>query len=145
MKIISNSPSETLKLGLKWGKSLRAGDIIALVGELGAGKTCLTQGLLEGLGINTDYKGRSSTFVLMNEYEGRVPIYHFDIYRLNNTHEILDLGFEEYVYGNGVAIIEWADRLEELYPKNAITIKMDITGIDIREIELITKNGERFK
>lgn len=144
MKIISKSPMETQRLGKKWGKLLRAGEVVALVGELGAGKTCLVQGLLEGLGVKDNYKGRSSTFVLINEYQGWLPVYHFDIYRLNNAGEMADLGYEEYFYGGGVSIVEWADKIAGLLPPQSIQIRIEITGPLERQLAVTGAGRERF-
>lgn len=132
----TKNPEETQSLGLKIGKLLEKGDIVALIGELGAGKTCFVNKLLEGLEVDALYKGTSPTFTLINEYNGRLSVYHFDIYRLNDIKEVIDLGYEEYFYGNGVAIIEWADKIEELLPKDCLRIYFKITGETEREINI---------
>lgn len=139
MNILLNSPQETQKLGKKISKLLKKGDVVALIGELGAGKTCLAGALLDGLGVSDHYKGSSPTFVLINEYKGKLPVYHFDVYRLNNIEEVVDLGYEEYFYGNGVTLIEWADKIEELLPDNCIRIYMKIIGENEREINIQAK------
>ena len=141
MEFITKSPEETKAFGEKWGQALQPGDIVALVGELGAGKTCLVQGLLRGLNVKDKYSGRSSTFVLINEYEGRLPVYHFDIYRLNDLREMIDLGYEEYLYGRGVTIIEWADKMGNLLPKDCIKVELLITDIDQRCLKILS-SGE---
>ncbi len=144
MKIISKSPQETQRLGREWGGVLRPGEVVALIGELGAGKTCLVQGLMEGLEVKDDYSGRSSTFVLINEYQGRLPVYHFDIYRLNNLREMAELGYEEYFYGKGVSIVEWADKAEGLLPPGSIVINIDIIGPEERRLEIVAPDKGRF-
>lgn len=136
ISLITRSPEETQQLGRKVGKLLKKGDIVALAGELGSGKTCLAKALLEGLNVLETYKGSSPSFVLINEYKGRVPVYHFDIYRLSNVKEIIDLGYEEYFYGEGVTVIEWADKIEELLPEDCIRIYLKILGEKEREIKI---------
>ena len=113
MKKISNNPEETLQLGKSLGCSLIAGDIILLYGDLGAGKTRFTQGICYGLGLTKDSYIRSPTFTLINEYTGRVPIYHIDLYRIENQEEIYSLGLEEIMFSQGVTIIEWAEKLQD--------------------------------
>lgn len=111
MKKISNSPDETLLLGKSFGSSLNAGDIVLLFGDLGAGKTKLTQGICSGLELDEDFYIRSPTFTLINEYPGKFPIYHIDLYRLETPEEIYSLGLEEILFNRGVTIIEWAEKL----------------------------------
>ena len=134
--LITRSPKETQRLGYKIGKLLKRADVVALIGELGSGKTCLVQGLMEGLGVLDNYKGSSPSFVLINEYKGRVPVYHFDIYRLDNVEEVVKLGYEEYFYGKGVTIIEWADKIEKLLPPNCIRIYLKILNEKEREVKI---------
>ncbi len=122
VKIYLNSSEETLKLGEIIGKSLNPGSIIALVGDLGAGKTVLVKGIAKGLG--TEEEPNSPTFVIMNYYEGDIPLYHFDLYRLSDEDELIGIGYDEYFFGNGVCAVEWADRIEEIFPDH--TIKIDI-------------------
>ncbi len=112
LKLISHSPEQTQELGRHIGELALAGDVFLLAGELGAGKTCLTQGIAWGLGIN-EYT-LSPTFVIMRELYGRLPLYHIDLYRLDRIEESLDLGLDDYLYGRGVCVIEWAEnrRLE---------------------------------
>lgn len=135
MNILSDSPDKTKQIGEELGRCLKKNDVVALFGELGSGKTCFTQGLMKGLGVK-DSKVTSPSFVLINEYSGRLPVYHFDIYRLNNTREVIDLGYEEYFYGDGVTIIEWADKIEELLPKDCIRVYLKIVGENEREIDV---------
>lgn len=142
MNILSKSVSQTKEIARKLARSLKRGDIVALIGELGSGKTCFTQGLMRGLGVKTD-KITSPSFVLINEYKGRLPVYHFDIYRLNNIQEVIDLGYEEYFYGNGVTIIEWADKIEELLPKKCIRVYLKIAGENERKISIGDRDGNK--
>lgn len=134
--LITRNPKETQGLGRKIGRLLKRGDIVALMGELGSGKTCLSQGVMEGLDVRDKYKGSSPSFVLINEYQGRIPVYHFDIYRLNNVREVIELGYEEYFYGEGVTIIEWADKIKELLPEDCVRIYLKIIGEKEREITI---------
>ena len=111
MKISTGSHEKTLILGEQLGRCLRSGDIVLLFGDLGAGKTTLTQGICQGLGLNKGEYIRSPTFTLVNLYQGRIPINHIDLYRLDSFAEIEALGLEEYLFSDGVSIIEWAEKL----------------------------------
>lgn len=117
----TNSPEETLALGEEVSQSLEIGDVLCLHGDLGAGKTHFVKGIARGLGIN-ESKVNSPTFTLINEYQGRFPIYHFDAYRLKSDQEILELGVEDYFYGNGVCLIEWPVNLQNFLPETAVHI-----------------------
>ena len=112
MEIRLNNFEETEEFGIKLGKSLKSGDIVCLNGDLGAGKTTLTKSI--GLGLDVKEYITSPTFTLINQYRGRLPVYHFDVYRLENVDELYDLGFDEYFYGNGVCIVEWAEKSKTL-------------------------------
>jgi tRNA threonylcarbamoyladenosine biosynthesis protein TsaE len=118
LNILSKSAEETLRLGEILGRCLLAGDVVALLGELGSGKTCITQGIARGLGVSLNYHVTSPTFTLINEYPGDVTLYHLDIYRLSGPIDLEDLGYEEYFYGDGVVVIEWAEKIESLLPKD---------------------------
>ncbi len=143
VKIKTNSPEETYSFGYRLGKLLKSGDILCLNGDLGAGKTTLTQSIAKGLDVE-DYV-TSPTFTLINEYKGRYPVYHFDVYRINDIDEMYDLGFEEYIYSEGVTIIEWASIIEDILPLERldITIKRG-KEIDEREI-IIEAKGNRYE
>ncbi len=119
----THSPEETIKLGEKLSKLFRPGDIICLSGNLGSGKTTLTKGIAKGLKIDST-KVSSPTFVIMNAYEGRLPLYHFDLYRLTKMHEMGMIGYDEFLYGDGVSLIEWGERLEKLLPKEYIHVQI---------------------
>jgi len=123
LKIISHSKEETQKLGKKLGELAGAGDIFLLTGNLVTGKTCLTQGIVWGLD-SREY-ALSPTFVLMREIKGRLPLYHIDLYRLDNLQEISDLGLDEYLYGNGLSVIEWAEKGLGVLPEEHLAIKID--------------------
>ncbi len=140
-KIDTNSPEETRELGRKIGKLALPGDIYLLVGQLGAGKTCLTQGIAWGMGIE-EYT-LSPSFVIMRELHGRLPLYHMDFYRLDNINEIADLGLDDYLYGRGVCIIEWAEKGIELLPDDRLLITIRYISDNSRSFEFIPK-GERY-
>lgn len=134
--VILHGLEETKEFGIKLGKLLNSGDILCLNGDLGAGKTTLTKSIGLGLGV-TDYI-TSPTFALINEYEGRVRVYHFDVYRLENVEDLYDLGFDEYFYGSGVSIIEWAERIEKLLPRERIVLDIkNGKDIDTRIINIM--------
>ncbi len=118
----TESPEETQNLGETFGKTLKPGDVVALIGDLGTGKTCLTQGIARGIGIAAGEVVSSPSYILINEYNGKIPIYHIDLYRLENIAEIADLGIGEYIDSDGVCIIEWAERMEEGLPETCIRI-----------------------
>ena len=128
VEIYLNSSDETLKLGEIIGKSLNPGSIIALVGDLGAGKTVLVKGLAKGLGVEEE--PNSPTFVIMNAYLGRMPLYHFDLYRLSDEDELLGIGYDEYFFGTGVSAVEWADRVSSIFPDHTIKIEIKIPESD---------------
>ena len=125
---ITESPAETQALGEKLGKTLKQGDVIALVGDLGTGKTCLTQGIARGIGIAPDEVVNSPSYILINEYNGTIPIYHIDLYRLENSEEIAELGLSEYIEGDGICIIEWAERMADALPDTCIKIHIMLAG-----------------
>lgn len=139
-KMITKNPEETFELGKKLGQKLQKGDIVCLVGDLGAGKTAFSKGIGEGLEV-VDYI-TSPTYTIINEYHGRLPLYHFDVYRLNDIDEMYELGYEEYFFGDGVVIVEWADLIKDIIPESAIWITINGTMTDDeREIEINV--GER--
>jgi tRNA threonylcarbamoyladenosine biosynthesis protein TsaE len=120
--------ADTTSLGKQIATQIQPGDIIFLTGDLGAGKTTLTQAIGVGLQVSPDEYITSPTFSLLHEYRGSTPIYHMDLYRIGSEEEIEELGFEEYLYGDGVSIIEWPERLGDLTPKNRITILLESSG-----------------
>jgi tRNA threonylcarbamoyladenosine biosynthesis protein TsaE len=138
-KFISKGSEETKAFGKHLAKRLKGGDIICLFGDLGSGKTTLIKGIAAGLKIDPA-NVNSPTFVLMNIYEGRRPLYHFDLYRLEDLHGINSIGYEEFLYGQGVSVIEWADRLGEFLPGEYLRIEMDHKKLDERVIRLSAEN-----
>jgi tRNA threonylcarbamoyladenosine biosynthesis protein TsaE len=140
LTIITKSPEETKNLGKEVGKLAKPGDLLAFYGELGAGKTCFIQGISRELEVK-DYV-TSPSFTIVNEYQGKIPIYHFDLFRLN-TEEILELGYEEYFYGEGLTVIEWAEKIEQLLPKEHLKIDIKFKDLYERTISFISQ-GDRF-
>jgi tRNA threonylcarbamoyladenosine biosynthesis protein TsaE len=130
--VISRSPEETQAAGERLGAHLPAGAVVACIGALGAGKTCFLQGLARGLGVESPVT--SPTFVLVNQYRGRLPVYHLDAYRTETLTELLDLGIEEFLHGDGVTVIEWADKLLPLLPSRTITVTITGLGDESRRI-----------
>lgn len=132
------SPEETFALGERMGRECQPGQVYTLIGDLGVGKTVFTQGLAVGLGITGPVN--SPTFTIIQEYEqGRIPFYHFDVYRISDVEEMDEIGYEDYFYGQGVCMIEWANLIEEILPEHytEITIEKDLQkGFDYRKITL---------
>ena len=145
MELLVKDVNETISIGRQLGLKASKGDIICINGELGTGKTHLTKGIAEGLGINEYIT--SPTFTIVNEYEGRLKLYHFDVYRVNDPDEIAAIGFDEYIFGDGVSVIEWSKYIEELIPTQHLSINIyniqDINN-NLRRIE-IHYNGERYR
>ena len=138
MVIESNCEKETYELGCRLGQEARAGQVYTLVGDLGVGKTVFTKGLAAGLGIEEPVS--SSTFTIVQVYEeGRLPFYHFDVYRIGDVEEMDEVGFEDYVYGEGVSLIEWANLIEEILPQHYTEVKIEKDlekGFDYRRISI---------
>ncbi len=120
---ISNSPEETFEIAKKLSYEIRQGDIIALIGNLGSGKTIFVKGICEGLGAQQN--PLSPTFSIINEYKGKFVIYHFDFYRIKNIEELYDIGFEDYFNNDGICLIEWADLFEEILPEKYIRVTIE--------------------
>ncbi len=135
MKFVSNSREETAKIAYDFAKKLKKGDIVCLNGDLGAGKTAFVSGVAEAFGY--DGYTSSPTFTLINEYLADIPIYHFDVYRISFSDEMYDIGIDDYLFGDGICIIEWPEKIKDILPENTININIiknpDI-GDDYREI-----------
>jgi tRNA threonylcarbamoyladenosine biosynthesis protein TsaE len=134
-ELISQSAKETQELGAVLGRMAQPGWVMGLDGDLGAGKTTLVQGVVAGAGGDPD-RVTSPTFGLMHEYSARLPIYHFDLYRLESTADVLNIGFEEFVYGDGLALIEWLDRFEDLVPTRCLRIRLETLTLESRRLTL---------
>lgn len=134
MEYISNNVEETKRIAAGFAKELKSGDVLCMYGNLGAGKTAFVQGLAHGLGI--DEPITSPTFTIVNEYQGDMPLYHFDVYRIGDSEEMYEIGYEEYVYGDGISVIEWAELIEDILPESrySVTIIKDDTNDDYRKI-----------
>ena len=150
---VTHSPNDTLALGEKIGRHLQAGDIVFLFGDLGAGKTTLTQGITRGLGVAKEEYVRSPTFTLVNEYQGKTPVFHVDLYRIASSLELEDLGLEEIFSGQGVSIVEWAEKLfarkDDSIPllgiEQWIEIHIKIEEEESRKFDLRPRNMESTK
>lgn len=144
----THSPSDTLTLGKKIGRHLETGDIVFLFGDLGAGKTTLTQGIAHGLGVAKDEYVRSPSFTLVNEYRGKVPVFHIDLYRIDSSRDLEDLGLEEVFSSEGISIVEWAEKLftreggprPQLRIERWIEIHISIEEEESRKFDLKTHN-----
>lgn len=142
--IDSFSPAETEKIGAILGGLLEPGDFIALRGELGAGKTRFAGGVAAGLGVDPGIPVTSPTYTLLNIYTGRLPLYHFDLYRLSGDDEVVDLGFDDFFGGDGVSLVEWPERLCEELPPERLEILLTYAGDKARRVELIPTSA-RFE
>ena len=141
LKFITHSAEQTQKVGISIGKLAEPGDLFLLIGDLGTGKTCLTQGIAYGLDIQ-EYT-LSPSFVIMRELHGRLPLYHMDFYRLENIAEISDLGLDDYLFGKGVCVIEWANRGLTVLPEGHLLVGIDYLAENERSF-VIEPRGERY-
>jgi tRNA threonylcarbamoyladenosine biosynthesis protein TsaE len=139
--IVSRSDQETILIGQEIGSLLAEGDVIALVGELGSGKTWLAKGIAQGLGVSPATVVASPSFALVNEYQGRVTLFHMDVYRLETLSELLSAGLEEYLHADGVVVLEWANRWPEILPEHTITVEFLIVDDHSRKITLISRSA----
>jgi len=136
----SQSTKYTIDLGSKIARCLKKGDILCLYGELGSGKTTFTKGVAKALKVD-EKKVTSPTFVLLNVHKGRLPLFHFDLYRIDNPADMLTIGYEEFFFGNGISVVEWSEKLGELKPKDAVTIRFKNCGRDTRSISICQRNA----
>jgi len=141
LELISHSPEQTQKFGVRIGQLALAGDIFLLVGALGTGKTCLTQGIAWGLDIK-EY-ALSPSFVIVRELYGRLPLYHIDLYRLDHIEEIAELGLDDYLYGNGICVVEWAEKGLNILPTEHLLIQINYLSDTERSFQL-KPNGKRY-
>jgi tRNA threonylcarbamoyladenosine biosynthesis protein TsaE len=144
LKLESGSVEQTIDIGRRLGSTLAPGDVIGLVGRLGAGKTYLVKGIAEGLGLRDARDVNSPTFALVNEYAARVKINHLDAYRLNHADELLDLGFEEMCESDAVTIVEWADRVETAMPQPALWISIDASDESKRTLTFRSAESNKW-
>lgn len=144
MMVYSKSPSETIRIGKAIGGRLQPGDVVALIGELGAGKTQFIKGLSQGAGVERSAYVSSPSFTLIREYKGKMPFYHIDLYRLEEEKDAEELGLDEFFHGEGITAIEWADRISSLLPGEFLRIQIHDAGKQTRSIELVAK-GKRYQ
>ena len=143
-----DSLSDTERLGVAIGKIAHPGDVICLSGGLGAGKTTLTQAIARGAGVPSNCYVTSPSYTIMHEYRGVMPLYHMDFYRLDGTGDIIDLGFEEYFYLDGLTVIEWSERAEDILPQDRVGITMSLGRDQTRTVRFFTadeKLADRFE
>ncbi len=146
IELNSSNEQDTIRIAAEIGSLLRAGDLLVINGELGAGKTYFAKGIAKGLDI--DDMVNSPTYTLINEYQGRLPFYHWDVYRLSDPEEIFELGSDEYFYGRGVTLIEWGERIAELLPEEYLQIDIERLQDDIsgeQRLLRITAKGSRYE
>ena len=141
MTIITNSEHETILEGQKLGRELSPGAVVALYGELGAGKTAFTRGLAAGLGISMSVS--SPTFTIVNEYPGKIPLFHFDMYRLEDVNELFDIGWDDYLERGGVCAVEWSEKVPGAFPQETITVRFKSLGGDKRHLEIAVDGGSQ--
>ena len=141
IELVTHSPEETQRIGADIGERARIGDLILLVGNLGAGKTCLTQGIAWGLGV-PDYTS-SPSFVLVREYQGRLNLYHIDFYRLDDIREVAELGMSDYLDGEAICVVEWADRALDSLPEEHLLIKFEHLAVNERRLRFEPR-GQRY-
>ena len=134
MTIITNSEAETIYEGERLGRSLKPGSVVAFYGGLGAGKTAFTRGLASGLGINISVS--SPTFTIVNEYPGKIPLFHFDMYRLENENELFDIGWDDYLERGGVCAVEWSEKVPGAFPPDTIKVKIESLDNNKRKLEI---------
>lgn len=142
--IVTTSPRQSQNLGRNLGKLVKGGEIIGLVGELGAGKTCFVRGFAEGIEVSADAWVRSPTFTLINEYSGRLPVYHIDLYRVGKQEELDSLNLREYLYGDGVSLIEWFEFLPSHEVDECLELRITHSGGNRRELTFIA-HGQRYE
>ena len=141
---ISKNQKETIKLGERLGRLLSEGNIVALTGQLGAGKTTFIKGVAKGLGVKGSKYVNSPSFVIVKEYKGRLPLYHFDVYRLEDPLALDTVGYQEYFYGKGATMIEWADKIKQLLPEEYLELALSLKGPDEREIKAFA-HGAKYE
>ncbi len=142
MELIADSLETTLRFGKMLGSLCEPGDIICLGGELGAGKTTLAQALAAGIGVAHKEYVNSPTFAIMHEYQGRIPIYHMDFYRLGSSDDVLELGLDEYLHGDGISVIEWFERAVDIIPPSALIIILTAITDTTRKLVLRTHDEQ---
>lgn len=138
--MLTKNPDQTLHLGQVFGRMLPQASMVALIGDLGSGKTLLARGIAKGLGVEDEREVSSPTFVLVNEYQGRIPIHHVDLYRLRDSVEAEDIGWEEFISGPGVTLVEWAEKVPDLLPEDRIEVHLYWVGAGERKLVFVGKD-----
>ena len=141
LNLVTESPEETQRLGTRLGKLAQGGDVFLLVGGLGTGKTCLTQGIAWGMGI--EGYATSPSFVVINQYQGRLPFYHIDLYRLDRIEEVIELGLDDYLCGRGVCVVEWAEKALDLLPEEHLLVEISFLSDTGRNF-VLKPSGQRY-
>ena len=139
MTTITNTEKETIHEGHKLGCTLKPGSVVALHGDLGAGKTAFTRGIAGGLGINASVS--SPTFTIVNEYSGKIPLFHFDMYRLEGENELFDIGWDDYQERNGVCVVEWSEKVPNAFSSDTIIVRIENLGGNSRKIEICNEGS----
>lgn len=139
MVITTKSEKETIMVGAQIARYLRPGDMVALSGGLGSGKTTLVKGIAKGLGVKKYRYVNSPSFTLVKEYKGRIPLFHFDVYRLDKLRDIEDIGYEDYLARNGIVVIEWSNKMTRILPKMRLDVSMKISGPSKRNLTIKEK------
>ncbi|MFC1692264.1 tRNA (adenosine(37)-N6)-threonylcarbamoyltransferase complex ATPase subunit type 1 TsaE [Candidatus Latescibacterota bacterium] len=134
IEYITKDEAETIKVADNFATSLKKGSVVALIGELGSGKTVFAKGVARALGVKE--KVTSPTFTIIHEYDGYIPMYHMDLFRINTETEMRDIGIEDYFFGDGICLVEWAEKLGELFPNNAFRVRLEHFGPTCRKIEI---------
>lgn len=142
ISFVSHSSRDTIRYGRVLGETLRAGCVLGLIGELGSGKTCFVKGIAAGVNNFSEDEVTSPTFTILQEYEGRIPLYHVDAYRLAGPADLDDIGFEDCVAGEGIAVIEWADRIREALPADCLLVRIECLREDERCF-ILSSTGEQ--
>ena len=138
-EVVTKNPDQTFRLGRVFGKMLPRASMVALIGDLGAGKTLLAKGIAKGLGVEDEREVSSPTFVLVNEYRGQIPVHHVDLYRLQDSVEVEEIGWEEFISGPGVTLVEWAEKVPDLLPEDRIEVYLHWVGAEERKLVFIGK------
>jgi len=141
MTLITENEDETVLEGMKLGRNLQAGSVVALYGELGTGKTAFTRGIATGLGIKALVS--SPTFTIVNEYPGDVPLFHFDMYRLENEDELFDIGWDDYRDRNGVCVVEWSEKVPGAFESDTVIVRISNNGGDSRNLTIENYGGDK--
>jgi tRNA threonylcarbamoyladenosine biosynthesis protein TsaE len=144
LSVVSHSPTQTRNWGKRLGRLMRGGEIVGLTGELGSGKTCFARGVAEGLDVGKEAWIRSPTFTLINEYDGRLPMYHIDLYRIGNARELEELNLREYLFSGGVSVVEWFENLPEGEADEWLQINFEHAGVTERKLTF-TAYGQLYQ